>query len=286
MEDSHQVFLEKGQAAFNQYMREKERVPLRPGVAYPLVKKLLALNVFFPEDQAPVRVILLSRNSPDAGLRVMRSAEHYGLAIEDASFSQGADRFRYAQAFGAHLFLSATHDDVRAAARSGVPSALMLPREHDANSADDVLRIAFDGDSVIFSDESDAVYRQGGLAAFREHERAKAEVPLGAGPFTEFASLLNKLQRALPSEAAGRIRVALVTARGLPALERVIRTLRSWGLELDEAFFCAGRPKGAVLRAFSADVFFDDTARNIQDAMQHDVASGHVLFGAGGIAPH
>lgn len=283
IEDGNQIFETQGQAAFDAYMREKENIPLRPGAAFPLVQKLLALNnLRNPSEPKGVEVVMLSRNSPDAGMRAMNSVHHYGLDIERAVFSCGADRFKYAKALGAHLFLSANAADVKNAVDHGIAAATLVPRESADSQQDNTVRIAFDGDSVLFSDEADECYRRDGLVAFRQNEVDKADIPLGAGPFKSLLQELHNLQMTLPREQSP-LRVALVTARGMPAHARVLHTLRSWGIHLDEAIFAAGAPKGQLLKAFGADIFFDDTQKNISSALEHDVLSGHVPFGAGGI---
>lgn len=284
IEDGNNIFEEQGQEAFDAYMRSKENMPLRPGTAFKLVKKLLALNTTtFPEKRDRVEIVLLSRNSPDAGLRVMNSIAHYGLDIERAAFCQGGDRFKYAKALGAQLFLSANPGDVEAAMSNGLAAATMLPKETDEDTADNEVRIAFDGDSVLFSDEADETYRKQGLQAFRDSELAQVDKPLGDGPFRPLLEELHKLQKSFADKENDPIRVALVTARGMPAHGRVIKTLRSWGVEVDEIIFAGGAPKGPLLRAFGADIFFDDTKRNIESAESCDIASGHVPYGCGGI---
>lgn len=283
MEDGNAIFEKQGQAAFNEYMRDKENTPLRPGTAFHLVKKLLAVNAVLPESgdkTKGVQVVLLSRNSPEAGMRIMNSIEHYGLSIERAVFSQGADRFRYAKALGAHLFLSANPKDVQIAVSQGLAAATMLPAEREVDASDSVVRIAFDGDSVLFSSEADEMYQQHGLDVFRESETRNAAVPLGAGPFKVFLERLCELQNCF-EEGQAPIKIALVTARGMPSHARVIHTLRSWAIKVDEAIFAAGQPKGKLLEAFGADIFFDDTEKNIDSARSHDVVSGHVPYGNG-----
>lgn len=283
IEDGNEIFEKQGQAAFDAYMREKENVPLRPGSAFPLVRKLLNLNKLRDKGARPlVQVIMLSRNSPEAGLRAMNSVQHYGLGIEMAVFSRGGDRFKYAKAMGAHLFLSANAGDVKTSLDRGLAAATLRPTEREDSDSDDEVRIAFDGDSVLFSDEADQKYRNEGLTAFRDHEVANASIPLGAGPFKRFLEELTLLQQVLPAEHPN-LRVALVTARGMPAHARPVHTLRHWGVHVDEALFAAGAPKGALLEAFGADIFFDDTAKNITSAVEFNVPSGHVPFGAGGI---
>jgi 5'-nucleotidase len=280
LEDGNEIFEKEGQAAFDTYMRSKEDVPLRPGAAFPLIRKLLNLNAergSFKRDK--VEVVLLSRNSPDAGLRIMNSVSHYGLDIERAVFSAGTDRFRYAKELGAHLFLSANPPDVAKALAQGIAAASLLPKERDQTSADDIVRIAFDGDAVLFSDEADETYRRHGLTAFRNSEVAQENVPLGAGPLKNFFGELKALQVKLGND--GRLRLALVTARGMPAHARPLKTLRSWGLHIDEAVFAGGLPKGPLLQAFGADMFFDDAQKNIESANSSDITSGHVPYGAG-----
>lgn len=280
LEDGNKIFETEGQDAFDAYMRTKEEVPLRPGAAFPLIKKLLGLNTAkgsFQRDR--VEVILLSRNSPDAGLRILNSVHHYGLDIERAVFSAGTDRFRYAKEMGAHLFLSANSPDVANALAQGLAAATLMPKECHHDCDDDVVRIAFDGDAVLFSDEADKTYRSQGLAAFRSSEVEQADVPLGAGPLKSFVLELTALQKKLAGDP--RLRLALVTARGIPAHARPLKTLRSWGLRVDEAVFAGGLNKGPLLQAFGADMFFDDAKKNIESAGRSNISSGHVPFGAG-----
>jgi len=287
IEDGNEIFEKEGQAAFDEYMRSKENVPLRPGAAFPLVRKLLALNKVqspFPRDR--VEVVLLSRNSPDAGMRVMNSISHYGLDIERAVFTQGGDRFLFAKDLGAHLFLSATAADVSAALEHGIAAATMLPVERSEEAEEGPVVVVFDGDSVIFDDEADACYRANGLVAFRQHEVERAHIPLGAGPFKVFLEALCALQAELRkefSEADLPLITALVTARGMPSHARVINTLRSWGVTLNKAIFCGGLPKGPLLKTLRAHIFFDDTVKNGESAASHDIPFGHVPYGHGGI---
>lgn len=281
LEDGDEIFATKGQIAFNEYMQSKEQVPLRPGPAFGLVKKLLALNDNDGSPRNRVEVILLSRNSLDAGMRVMESVRHYGLDIERALFCAGGERFSYAKGMGAHLFLSTTPSDVKAAIDNGLAAATMLPAETAEDQTDTTVRIAFDGDSVLFSSEADEVYRAEGLERFRESEVENAKVPLGAGPFKAFLEALCALQATLPVGVDSPLKLALVTARGMPAHARVIHTLRSWGVLVDVAIFCGGAPKGPILRAFGADVFFDDTTKNLDSARMHDITSCHVPYGTG-----
>ena len=277
MEDSHALFEREGIDAYAQFQRSHEDDLLTPGVAFPLVRKLLALNEGAPAEAPRVEVILISRNSADSGLRIFNSIAHHGLAIKRAAFSNGAPPFPYIRPFNADLFLSANAEDVRNALAAGVAAATLLP-SRAPQQRHDQLRIAFDGDAVIFGDEGERVSREGGLAAFTEHERNHAGEPLSGGPFRGFLDALHRLQQAFPTGLDAPIRTALVTARSIPAHERVIRTLRDWGIRLDEALFLGGRAKGPFLEAFGADIFFDDSEHNIVSARDH-VAAGHVPHG-------
>jgi 5'-nucleotidase len=277
LEDSHALFERDGLEAYAQFQRLHEDDLLAPGIAFPLVRKLLALNVGAPPDAPRVEVILISRNSADTGLRIFNSIEHHGLAIRRAAFSNGAPPYPYIRPFGADLFLSTHGEDVRSALAAGIAAATILPAKAPRQRFDQ-LRIAFDGDAVIFGDESERVSREGGLAAFAEHERSRADEPLSGGPFRGFLDALQRLQKAFPAGDDAPIRTALVTARSAPAHKRVILTLREWGVRLDEALFLGGRPKGPFLDAFGADIFFDDSEHNIVSARDH-VAAGHVPHG-------
>jgi len=278
MEDSHGVFQREGVEAFSTFQREREDDPLAPGIAFPLVRKLLALNTGPALDRPQrVEVILLSRNSADTGLRVFNSIQHHGLDIRRATFTSGAPVWPYIRPFGAKLFLSANPDSVRRALDAGVGAATILPAGA-SESPHAQLRIAFDGDAVLFGDEGERVSREHGVEAFGRHERERAREPLSGGPFRGFMQALHDLQHLYPAGLDAPIRTALVTARSAPAHERVIRTLRTWGVRLDEALFLGGRDKGEFLRAFGADIFFDDSLHNIDSARAH-VAAGHVPHG-------
>jgi len=277
LEDEHRIFEEKGSEAFNAYMRENERVPLKPGPAFNLVRKLLALNACRGDSPGRDRVdvVLLSRNSPDAGMRIMQSIMHHKLDIIRAVFSQGADRFRYMTAFGVHLFLSLSAEDVLSALEQGIAAAQLIPQESRIGE-DSVVRIAFDGDSVLFSDEAEQLVMSEGLEAWKRSEIEKAHLPLDAGPFKGFITELANLQAQYPRER-GPLRIGLFTARGVAVHERALNTLRTWGIRLDEALFSSGLPKGPFLKAFQADMFFDDTMHHVESAKAHDVPAGHVM---------
>lgn len=277
MEDSHVLFEREGLEAFSAYQRRHEDEPLAPGIAFALVRKLLALNAGTPPGQPRAEVILLSRNSADTGLRIFNSIQHHHLQIERATFTSGEEVWPYIRPFGAQLFLSANPRSVRQALEAGVAAATILPAR-GLQPRHDQLRIAFDGDAVIFGDESERISREQGVEAFGRHERERAREALSGGPFRGFLAALHDLQMAFPAGDAAPIRTALVTARSAPAHERVIRTLREWGVRLDEALFLGGRAKGPFLEAFGADIFFDDSQHNIDSARQH-VAAGHVPHG-------
>ena len=277
MEDSHALFEREGIDAFADYQRKHEDDVLHPGIAFPLVRKLLALNEGASPEAPRVEVILLSRNSADTGLRIFNSIQHHGLAIARATFTSGEPTWPYIRPFGAQLFLSANPESVRGALEAGVAAATILPAQA-SESRHAQVRIAFDGDAVIFGDESERVSREHGVEAFGRHERERAREPLSGGPFRGFLAALHDLQAAFPVGDAAPIRTALVTARSAPAHERVIRTLREWDVRLDEALFLGGREKGPFLQAFGADIFFDDTLHNIDSARRH-VAAGHVPHG-------
>jgi 5'-nucleotidase len=282
LDESHQVFQQQGMDAYYEYQIQHEEDVLEPGVAFSLVRKLLNLNKLF-QGRIKVEVVLLSRNSADTGLRVFNSIEHHGLDITRAAFTGGRSPFEYASVLDAHLFLSADSDDVARALQAGVAAATIapasagdVPSRIPAEGADQ-LRIAFDGDAVLFSDEAERIYRQQGLEAFEASEKAAARRPLEAGPFRRFLEVLHKLQSLAPEDTAP-IRTALVTARGAPAHERVIRTLRTWGIRIDEALFLGGMDKSAFLKAFQADIFFDDQTHHVESAAQF-VPAGHVPHG-------
>jgi 5'-nucleotidase len=274
LSESHRIYEAEGVAAYRQYQIEHEEEILAPGDAFLLVEKLLSLNVSL--GQPRVEVILVSRNSADTGLRVFNSIQHYGLAISRAAFVGGRSPYPYLAAFGSHLFLSTHVEDVRSALDAGFAAATILSGgARRAASAE--LRIAFDGDAVLFSDESERIYQQGGLEAFQAREREAARELLGGGPFKPFLAALNRLQREFPEDNCP-IRTALVTARSAPAHERVIRTLREWDIRLDESLFLGGLEKAAFLEAFAADVFFDDQVGHCELAREV-VATGHVPHG-------
>lgn len=276
LDASHEIFEKEGIDAYCRYQIEHEDEILSPGTAFPLAKKLLALNDINP-DHPLVEIILLSRNSADTGLRVFNSVEHHGLKITRAAFTGGQSPYGYVSAFGAHLFLSTNIEDVRKALDAGLAAATILPGSGSINQQDKELRLAFDGDAVLFSDEAEKIFKQDGLKAFTESEVAAEQTPLSGGPFKNFLAALHGIQSAYPADESP-IRTALVTARAAPTHKRAILTLRAWGIRIDEALFLGGMDKGEFLRTFGADIFFDDQRHHCESASQH-VATGHVPHG-------
>ncbi|MBH9579049.1 5'-nucleotidase [Inhella proteolytica] len=274
-EEENQLFEARDDHAYMALQQQRLDVPAKPGVAFSLVKKLLGFN---EAGEAPrVEVVVLSRNDPVSGLRVYRSAQAYGLPIQRGVFTRGREPWRFLKPLHAQLFLSANEADVRAALDAGVPAARVYPTSARASDAHpDELRIAFDGDAVLFSDEAERVFQSEGLDAFQRHETHHALEPLPPGPFKPLLLALHGLQQ--QRNQAVRVRTALVTARSAPAHERAIRTLMSWKIEIDEAMFLGGLPKGEFLREFEPDFFFDDQLGHITHASQH-VPSGHVAAG-------
>jgi 5'-nucleotidase len=273
-EEENKVFEQGDDRAYMKLQLDRLEEPARPGVAFSLVRKLLAFN----DAQAQrVEVVILSRNDPVSGMRVFRSAKHYDLPIQRGSFTRGQSPWRYLKPLNANLFLSTHLSDVRAALGAGVPAAQVYPHSALASEAHPhEVRIAFDGDAVLFSDEAERVFQAEGLSAFQKHESDKAGQPLLAGPFKPLLAALHRLQQ--EGTPAMRIRTALVTARSAPAHERAIRTLMDWNIEVDEAIFLGGLPKGEFLREFEPDFFFDDQTGHIESAARH-VPAGHVASG-------
>jgi 5'-nucleotidase len=277
-EEENRIFERDGEAAYIALQFARLDMPAREGVAFPLVKKLLAFNT---AQAQRVEVVILSKNDPVSGLRVFRSAALAGLQLERGVFTRGRTPYRYLDALKANLFLSANESDVMSALEAKVPAARVVPESALAASrhADEV-RIAFDGDAVLFSDEAERVYQQDGLHAFTRHETTHAEQPLPPGPFKPLLEALHRLRS--DRQSPMKIRTALVTARSAPAHERAVRTLIDWNIGVDEALFLGGLDKGAFLKAFEPDFYFDDQRSHIESARAH-VASGHVPFGIANI---
>jgi 5'-nucleotidase len=274
-EEENRVFEDQDDSAYMRLQLDRMEQPARPGVAFPLVQKLLAFNT--PERQR-VAVVILSRNDPVSGLRIFRSASAAGMQLERGVFTRGRSPFSYLKPLGANLFLSANEADVRAALEGGFPAARVYSTTlTEAEKHPQEVRIAFDGDAVLFSDEAERVFQEQGLAAFQDHEESRALHPLPPGPFMPLLEALHRLR----ADSAGcpmKIRTALVTARSAPAHERAIRTLMEWKVEVDEAMFLGGLEKTHFLREFEPDFFFDDQTRHCEPASRL-VPTGHVVSG-------
>jgi len=275
-EEENRVFDAQGERAYIDLQYSRMNVPAKEGVAFRRVKKLLNFN---SGDAQLVEVVILSKNDPVSGLRIFRSAERAGLKLERGVFTRGRSPYRYLDALKANLFLSANEQDVMGALDARFPAARVLPESAQAGGRHvEEVRIAFDGDAVLFSDEAERVYQRDGLDAFTRHETAHALRPLPPGPFKPLLEALHRLQAASGTDVPMRLRTALVTARSAPAHERAVRTLMDWNIAVDEALFLGGLDKGEFLKAFQPDFYFDDQRGHVASASQH-VATGHVPFG-------
>lgn len=282
--DSHHVFLERGIEEYRRHQEAHLDTPFGHGVAFPFIRRFLRINEVFA-DERPVEVVLLSRNSPETGLRIFRSIAHYGLDISRAVFMGGASPHSYLAAFNAALFLTANEADVHNAIEEGLPAGVVLPGTTKDRPDDAELRVAFDFDGVIADDEAETIYKESGnLERFMEHEQQKQHIPHQPGPLAGLFRGLANLQQ-LENEKAKEnpeyekiIRVAIVTARNAPAHERVITTLKSWGVSLDEAFFLGGMEKARVLKVLKPHLFFDDQRHHLSTPAG-DTPMVHVPFG-------
>jgi 5'-nucleotidase len=275
LEEEHRVFEDQGVKAYAAMQLDREDVILRKGAGFEVVERLLALND--PGSAPYVEVILLSQNSPDLSLRAFKSIDHYGLAVRTGSFTSGRSLSDFVPAWGIDLFLSNMDADVQGAVAGGAAAARLgvAPTDRVATSTGEV-RVAFDGDAVVFDAESDIIYKEQGLDAFLAHEIANASNPMARGPFGNFLHKLSALRRVFLNEGnVSKVRIALVTARNAPAHERVIRTLRAWGTPADEAHFVGGHSKSPILKAIGAHIFFDDQEKHVLGAAGV-VAAGHV----------
>jgi 5'-nucleotidase len=277
LSDSNKVFEEEGLDKYIEHQNSLEDEILEPGVAFPLINKLL--NIRYPQSgENAFEVVLISKNDANTGLRVFNSIEAYGLNITRAAFTNGRDPYQYLSAFNTSLFLSAKEEDVRLALDNGYAAATVLGGVKPSDLEVEELRIAFDGDAVIFSDEAERVFQQGGLEEFRKSESEKSEVPLSPGPFKPFLEAITNLQKSFRDIEKKPIRTALVTARSAPAHKRAIKTLRHWGISVDEAFFLGGLDKVPVLKKFNPHIYFDDQENFCRPAASF-VPTGHVPSG-------
>nr|WP_314463362.1 5'-nucleotidase [uncultured Clostridium sp.] len=257
LEEENSIYEKSGLKAYSEFQIAHEKDILKPGTAFPLIKALHKLNA---EERYLTEIIVMSRNSADTSLRIFNSIEHYRLNISRAALVGGTNISQYLNAFKTDLFLSANEVDVQEAINANIAAGIICSHSDipiDSNKEIEQIRIAFDGDAVIFSDESERIYQEKGLKAFAEHEHQNAQKPLPEGPFAKLLKTLSFVQQQFPEETVP-VRTALVTARNAPAHERVIRTLRAWNVRIDEAFFLGGIDKSQVLKAFGANIFFDD----------------------------
>lgn len=260
------IFEKEGYEVYRKYQIDHENDILEPGSGFGLVKALLNLNEL-TKTKDQVEVIIMSKNNADTSLRVFNSIDHYGLKISRGVLTSGRHLSDYLSAFKVDLFLSAYEDDVQAAINANVAAGLIYtekPMKYEMNQFEQI-RIAFDGDAVLFSDDSEKIYQAKGLEAFVENEKENAKKELSKGPFANFLKTLAELQSQFDLDNCP-IRTALVTARSAPAHERVVRTLRAWGVRIDEAFFLGGLAKKEFLKAFGAHIFFDDQISHIKPA--------------------
>lgn len=278
LEEENQIYENQGVEAFKKFQLEHEDEVLKPGTAFHLAKALLGIND--SSKRRIVEIIVMSRNSPDTGLRILNSIKHYGLDISRAAFAGGGSQAPYLEAFDVDLFLSKSEHDVQAAIDAGFPAALIYDPPEGFDPQISEIRIAFDADAVVFSEESEQIYREQGLEAFSSHEKANARTALKEGPMAKLLKTLALIQKEHTGERAA-VRIAIITARGSPSHERVIRTLREWNVQVDEAFFLGGlKKKGDILKAFGAHIFFDDQDVHLASACKV-VPSARVPYKSG-----
>ncbi|MBR2048580.1 MAG: 5'-nucleotidase [Oscillospiraceae bacterium] len=266
LEQENRIFEEQGLAAYEEYQIRHENEILPKGPAFPLVQAFLGLNRM--QEERLVEVIVMSRNSPDTSLRIFNSIAAHDLDITRAALTGGTPIASYLHAFKTDLFLSAYGPDVQQAIDSNIAAGVILTGGAPGNTESKVeqIRIAFDGDAVLFGADSERVYQHHGLDAFAEHERTKADIPMQKGPFANFLMTIAHIQGLFTDRQSSPIRTALVTSRNAPAHERAIKTLREWGVRVDEAFFLGGVSKKEVLSAFGAHIFFDDQYTHAEPA--------------------
>lgn len=278
---SNEIFQTKGEEAYRNYQRKNEKKVLKPGVVFPLVKRLLNLN---DEKSSPIEIVLFSRNDPDTGLRVFNSIEHYDLDISRAVFVKGKNPYKYLKPFNAALFLSGNKEDVKEAIENGLPAGYVNETGYKDDESDKELRMAFDFDAVLADDSSEKVYQKEGLEKYKEHEAKYGNVPMKAGPLYDFVVRVSKIQQEELAKAnedptyESKIRIAVCTARNAPAHKRVVTTLRKWNVTVDEAFFLGGMNKADVLEVYQPHIFFDDQTTHIE-SISKQFPSVHVPYG-------
>lgn len=279
LETENKIFVEQGEAAFEEWQAKHRDELLKPGPAFGLVKKLLDINNRLPAGARQFKVVLMSRNSSETGMRVLKAVEHYGLHIETTVFTSGVSVSKYLTAAKVDLMLSSNPEEVRRAIARGMGAAEIVPHPISELNEHDKIHLAFDGDAVLFDDEAERVYKDKGLRGFRDHEVQNASKPLLKGPIAQFLEVIHAVQQVFPNKSECPFRTALVTARGLQAMERPINTLNSWGIRVDETISCGGEEKGPFLKAFGADLFFDDSRKNVESSINYSIPGAHVPFG-------
>ena len=282
LEEENRIFEQQGIESYAAYQKEHENDILQKGPDFQLVKAFLRLNK--PDEPRMVEVIIMSRNSPDTSLRIFKSVQAYGLDITRAALVGGAEMTPYLKAFKTDLFLSAHDEDVRQAVDHNIAAGRIVTGSSTEDGQIDQIRIAFDGDAVLFAAESERIFQKHGLQAFLAHEVSHADEPLSRGPFANFLMTLSNLQSQFKTREESPIRTALVTSRSAPAHERAIKTLRKWNVRVDEAFFLGGVRKKEVLSAFGAHIFFDD--QEVHTTPASEVVSSAVVPYRKGDDPH
>jgi 5'-nucleotidase len=285
LSESDQVFRDFGPIAYREFQEQNLDNRLSPGVAFGFIERLLGLNDLASKVNEPlVEVIILSRNSPETGLRVMRSIAQSHLPITRSVFTEGSSPFKYMPAFKMSLFLSANESDVRAAIEQGLPAGQVLPSASNHDSADRTLRVAFDFDGVLADDESERIYKEHGLEQFAQHEADRVGIAHDPGPLMNLLRHVNSIQRIEEERALRdlsyekRLSVSIVTARNSPAHERARDSLRRWGVFVDNAFFLGGIPKHEVIEILNPHIFFDDQIDHLEGSAK-SVPSVHIPFG-------
>lgn len=283
LSESHKVFMESGPKVYKEFQERNLEKTLGKGVAFPFIRRFLSINKRF-ESQRPVEVVLLSKNSAAAGKRVFRSIAHYGLDISRAAFTEGETPYQYIPAFNASIFLSANENDVKSAISSGYPAGIVLPSSVKDEESDEELRIAFDFDGVIADDESEAIFKEGGLPTFHDYESLNSNIPHQPGPLADlfrklsFMQQLEDREKSVDENYKRIIRTAIVTARNAPAHERVITTLERWGVSANETFFLGGIKKDRILSILKPHIFFDDQRAHLESDAG-DIPMVHIPFG-------
>ena len=267
--------------AYRKYMLENEDEPLEDGTGMPLVKALLNLNKFQKEGESPiVEVIVLSRNSPETGFRVLKEIRRRGLKISRSAFTAGESNVEYLEAFYVDLFLTTNEKDAQRVIDSNVCASAIVkaPPKSNKHLNEDQVRFAFDADAVLFNEESELVHQREGLSNFHANEDSKQDTPLAKGPHANLLIKLSKIQERLPERIEfSPVKLAIMTARNSPAEMRVIKTLRDWNVYVDEAFFLGGLQKSRFLKAFKPHIFFDDQDSHL-DPASGDIPSAKVLY--------